>query len=550
MSTLTDLLRKRATSSEVGLLFEQQRYTWHEVVEAATARARYLVGQRLPGPAHVGVLLPNVPDAIFWLFAGHLAGTPIVGLNSTRRGAELAHDITHTDVRLIVTDRYGLALVDGAGVDVPVWCLDRPEDHAALDAAGGVELDEAVPDERCAVLIFTSGTTSAPKAAMRSHRALAGFGERLSAAWEVTADDVAYNCMPWFHSNALYHAVYPTLHTHGTLALRSRFSASGFVHDIRTFRATRFNYVGKVLEYVLATPPTPDDADNVLRLATGSEASDRDIAAFAARFGTRVIDGFGSTEAGVGILRTPDMPAGSLGRAADDNTVVMDPDTAFECPRARFDEGGRLLNAEEAIGEFVNKVGLAAFEGYYNNDDANAERSRNGWYWSGDLGYQDEQGFFYFAGRGYDWLRVDGENFSAAPVERIVLRHPSIRLAAAYAVPDPNTGDQLMLAVELVDGATFDPDEFTGFLDAQSDLGTKWRPRFVRVSASMPMSHTNKIRKAALRDEAWLATDPIWWRPGRERDYRRLTERDVVDLAERFAQAGRAAMAPRPEPGS
>ena len=78
----------------------------------------------------------------------------------------------------------------------------------------------------------------------------------------------------------------------------------------------------------------------------------------------------------------------------------------------------------EAIGEIVNKGGLAAFEGYYSNDEANAERTRGGWYWTGDLGYRDEQGFFYFAGRGSDWLRVDGENFAAAPVERIVAAPP------------------------------------------------------------------------------------------------------------------------------
>jgi fatty-acyl-CoA synthase len=102
-----------------------------------------------------------------------------------------------------------------------------------------------------------------------------------------------------------------------------------------------------------------------------------------------------------------------------------------------------------------------------------------------------------------------------------------------------------MLALELVDGATFDPESFAAFLDAQTDLGTKWRPRFVRVSEALPMSHTNKIRKAALREEAWTTTDPVWWRPGREQDYRRLTAADTAALADRFAQAGRAALAPR-----
>ena len=89
------------------------------------------------------------------------------------------------------------------------------------------------------------------------------------------------------------------------------------------------------------------------------------------------------------------------------------------------------------------------FEGYYANDEADAVRTRNGWFWSGDLGYRDDQGTFYFAGRGDDWLRVDGENFAAAPVETILGRHPDVAACVVFAVPDPRTGDQVMAALEL-----------------------------------------------------------------------------------------------------
>jgi fatty-acyl-CoA synthase len=218
----------------------------------------------------------------------------------------------------------------------------------------------------------------------------------------------------------------------------------------------------------------------------------------------------------------------------------MNPATGEECPRARFDAGGRLLNGDEAVGEFVNKAGLARFEGYYNNDEANTERRRNGWYWSGDLGYRDADGFFYFAGRGYDWLRVDGENFSAAPIERILLRHPDILLAAAYAVPDPHVGDQVMVAIELKPGAAFAPDAFDAFLAGQPDLGTKWRPRFVRVAESFPLTHTNKIKKRELRRERWETSDPVWWKPDRDGPYRRLSGADAAGLHEAFDRAGRA----------
>ena len=147
------------------------------------------------------------------------------------------------------------------------------------------------------------------------------------------------------------------------------------------------------------------------------------------------------------------MPKGSLGRPLDGiDVVVLDPVTAEEKPRARYDEHGKLLNAGEAIGEIVSRNATSRFEGYYNNPEADAERTRNGWYWSGDLGYRDEEGVFWFAGRNADWIRVDGENFAAAPIERILARFPGVDGVAVYAVPDSRTGDQVMAAIEMLGG--------------------------------------------------------------------------------------------------
>src|SRR4029079_16411412 len=104
--------------------------------------------------------------------------------------------------------------------------------------------------------------------------------------------------------------------------------------------------------------------------------------------------------------------------------------------------------------------------GYYNADDATAERMRHGMYWSGDLAYQDADGWIYLAGRSGDWLRVDGENMAAAPSERILIRLPVVNLVAVYAVPDENVGDQIMAAVVLNDGASLTPEAFEVFLAA------------------------------------------------------------------------------------
>jgi fatty-acyl-CoA synthase len=199
-----------------------------------------------------------------------------------------------------------------------------------------------------------------------------------------------------------------------------------------------------------------------------------------------------------------------------------------------------LLNADEAIGEIVNRDGVANSEGYYNAPEAEAERTRGGWYWTGDLGYRDEDGFFYFAGRSADRLRVESENFTAGPIETILYRLDDVVMVAVYPVPDPDGGDQVMAALELRAGASFDPDHFAAFLDIQPDLGTKWAPRFVRIMPEVPVTGTNKVRKTPLRREHWACRDPVWWRPDRRSgSYRLLTGEDVDALHAEFAARGR-----------
>jgi len=254
----------------------------------------------------------------------------------------------------------------------------------------------------------------------------------------------------------------------------------------------------------------------------GNEAAPGDVERFALRFGCDVSENYGSTEGGVAVSRTPDTPDGALGPAPEGILVLRDDGT--ECPVARFDDEGRLLNAAEAVGELVSTTAAAGFEGYWENDQANSKRTRDGLYWTGDLVYRDPDGFLWFAGRADDWLRVDGENFGAAPVARIVERHPDVVMAAVYAVPDPAVGDQVMTAVQLRPGAVFDGIAFARFLAEQPDLGAKWWPRFVRVAEALPTTATAKILVRQLRLEATACDDPVWEKaPGPEPDYVRVS---------------------------
>ena len=395
--SVAELLMARAEDDHPGLLFEDQQWTWRQVVEASVARAGLLRALTRSGPLHVGVLLGNVPEYIFWLGAAALANAVVVGINPTRRGEALAGDIRRTDCEVVITDALGAPLLDGLELGVPADRVIRVDDQhygARLRQHHGADLESIVAASAPTagdlyLLLFTSGTTGTPKAVRCTQGRLASIAIRSAEAYGYERDDVAYCTMPLFHGNALMVLWGPSLVVGATIALARRFSASGFVADVRRYRATTFTYVGKALAYVLATPRGTDEASCTLRRGFGTEASLADHAAFERRFGCVLTEGYGSSEGGVAISRTPDTPTGSLGRPVGDIAIV-DPDSGQECPPAVFGAGGGLRNGEHAIGEIVNRAGIGGFEGYYADEEANASRTRNGWYWTGDLAYRDD----------------------------------------------------------------------------------------------------------------------------------------------------------------
>lgn len=520
--TFAKLVADRAEDDALALWFEECCWTWREVVVEARSRAGLLVAMRVDGPWHVALALENTPEHLFWWLAAALAGATVVPINPTRRGPDLARDITFTECQLLVVDAGRAELLSGVEHGIPDDRVLHVDADGYADVLATATPHPLAPDrvDPAAILslIFTSGTTSAPKAVICSQARLGRIAVQQRDFRRLTADDTFYVVMPMFHSNAIMAGIAPAVCTGGTIVLRRRFSASNWLSDVRRYGVTFFNYVGKPLNYILATPARPDDAENPLRLAFGNEAAERDIVAFGDRFGCRVVDSFGSSEGEIRVSRVPDMPPGSLG-VAPEGTVVVDPVTLEECPPAEFDERGRLVNAEQATGEIVNKAGAALFEGYWANPEADAARLRHGWVWSGDLAYRDREGYFYFAGRNSDWLRVDGENFATAPVERLLGRFDAFRSVAVVGVPDDVAGDQVMAVVELVSGREFDPKAFSRFLAAQPDLGTKWTPRFVKIAAALPRTPSNKVIKRDI-DTALDAT--TYRREGRTMTYGRV----------------------------
>ncbi|MEV7112722.1 AMP-binding protein [Streptomyces anulatus] len=544
--TVAELVRRQWGDHRPALKHGPTVLSHHQVVEGAAARAA-LLADLLPrgGEPHLGVLLDNTPEFPLWLSAAALAGAAVAGINPTRRGPELARDILHTEAPVLITERAHLPLLDGLELPgVRVLVTDTEAYAALLAPYAGARPGDAVvapvgADSRM-LLYFTSGSTGAPKAAICTQGRLAGAGASLAGHFGVRPDDVHYICMPMFHGNAVLADWAPALAAGAAIALRPRFSASAFLDDVRAYGATYFTYVGRAVQYLLATPERPDDRDHPLRLGFGTEAGAVDAARFQERFGVRLVEGYGSSEGGAAIQRTPGTPPGAIGRAAPaDDLAVVDPETGEERAPARFGPGGRLLNGDEAIGELVNR-GPTPFEGYWRNPEADAERARRGWYWTGDLFYRDADGFLYFAGRTDDRLRVDSENLAAATIEHILARWAEAAATAVYAVPDPVTGDQVMAALALRAGAGFDPAAFAAFLRAQPDLGTKMAPRFVRILDRMPVTATNKIHRVALRRAGFRCPDPVWWDRDGDGSYVPLDAEGLAALLERYEEHGRA----------
>lgn len=516
-------LLARAEDDSPGLLDGDACWSWRQVVADSAALGAAAHRRLDPArPPHVGVLMENVPAFLHAIGGAALWGHVAVGLNPTRRGAALAADVARSDCQWVLVDRAHAERLEieggAAALGVPVHTVEDLAPDPVVDgvAPSGLEVD----GDTLLMLIFTSGTSGDPKAVRVTHAKVAGPGEMLGERFGLGPGEVAYVSMPLFHSNAVMAGWAPALATGAAVALAPRFSASGFLPDVRRYGATYANYVGKPLAHVLATPERPDDAENPLRLVFGNEANERDIAEFGRRFGCRVVDSYSSTENAVIVQRVPGMPAGALGRPLD-GVEVLDPVTGAPTPDAELDAEGRLVNAEVATGELVNTRGAGAFAGYYRDEAADAERMRDGMYWSGDLAYRDAEGFVYFAGRTADWLRVDGENLGAAPVERVLLRHPAVSEAAVYAVPDPSSGDQVMAALVL--RAPLSPSELTRFLDQQLDLHAKGRPRWVRITPTLPRTATTKVLKRELSRQGAVAGDgELWVRPERGTGYTRV----------------------------
>lgn len=532
LETVQQLLRQRRHDDTPALAHGERTWTWREHLAEAEAEAAALIALAdTARPLHVGALLGNSPAMLRAMAAAALGGYVLCGINTTRRGTGLLADVRRSDCQMLLVDSEHAELLNGLDLNgIQVVDVTGGRYAEAVAAAPPLVPHREVAAVDTLMMIFTSGTSGDPKVVRFAHGMAIMCGASLIYQYDVTADDVCYLSMPLFHSNGVA-AGWAVAIGSGATMVPARFSPSRFLDDVRRYRVTYLNYVGKPLALILSTPERPDDAENTLRVAFGNEATDRDIDEFARRFGCRVVDSFGSSEFAVIVVREDGTPPGSIGKPYP-GVSIYNSTTLRECDIATFDSDGALTNFDDAVGELVNTRGAGPFAGYYNDPGATAERMRHGMYWSGDLAYRDADGWIYLAGRTADWMRVDGENLAAGPVERILARLPEISQVAVYAVPDDRVGDQVMAALVLRPGAVLDPEEFEQFLASQPDLSPKAWPRYVRINDQLPATATNKILKRALIAAGATAQGgQLWTRPARGTSYAVVNENTTGSAA-------------------
>ena len=356
-STGAEAVRARAGDPARGLLFEGRTWTWSEVVAEMTTWGAWLDSLTGAGRPHVGVLLDNLPEYLFALGGTLLTGAVLIGLNSTRRGGELATDVTHTDCSIVLTDADNRPLLTGldlGGARI-VDIGDLPARGADLPAARRTPSPEDL-----ALLLFTAGSTGMPKAV----RVTQGRVARSAMGIGFSPDDVLYCAMPLFHGNALFSSVFPALGSGATIALRRRFSASACMPEIRSTSSTFFATIGRALSFIVSTPPDPADRDHRLRVVLAPESSVADMAAFEDGSGAGCSRATDRARTPSSSSPRPGLPPDALGVPVDGlDVAVVNAETGRECEPARFDAAGHMLNAAEAIGEIVGRNAPRAVRG-------------------------------------------------------------------------------------------------------------------------------------------------------------------------------------------
>jgi crotonobetaine/carnitine-CoA ligase len=471
----------------------------------------------MPGDRVVLLMANSIDQVLLWL-ALNRVGAVNVPLNTTLAGDLLARSLRLVRPVALVADA-DVSPVLGAVLEA-VECADRPifvhdpDGKAAPDGDTGarslrelegstgvapVRVDRLSP----ATMLFTSGSTGAPKACVLSHHYLLRAGEIHAKYLEFRPDDVLYTPFPLFHIDAATLTVAAALVTGATAALSRRFSASRFWDEVRATRATVFNFMGATANILWKQPRSNRDRDHRVRLAWGVPMPACEPE-WEQRFGFPLVEVYGMTDAGLPAYQPLDEPRrpGSCGRVipeyqvriADEAGKAVPPGTVGEI-LVRSDEPGLLMNE------------------YFEMPEATRTAFRGGWFHTGDRGRLDADHHLYFVARSTEVIRRRGENIAATDVEAAIAAHPDVRESAAVGVPSELSEDDIKVFVVPQPGAVLSGEDVVEH--CRRLLPRHMLPRYVDVVEDLPKTPTEKIERLKLAARPVLG--PATWDAERTR---------------------------------
>jgi crotonobetaine/carnitine-CoA ligase len=511
--TLGQIIEEKAETrgNKVFLQYEEgKEITYREVNDIANRIANGLRTLGIEKGDKVALFLPNSLDCLYLWFGVSKAGAIDVPINLANKGYFLSHQINDSGAKVIVIDRELIDRLRFIEKDLPhlekvvVWSksattggipklrFDVVEYNKIINSPSGRPQVDIKPSDP-QTIIYTSGTTGPAKGVMDPHTKICHSALEYIEAIKATPEDIFFTCLPLFHANARILCIYPAMLLGTKVVVYERFSASRFWEQIRKAKATIFNSLGAMANFIYNQPKKTDDGDNPVRVIMASPMPREIYADFEKRFNLKVVEGYGLTEVAIITYNPYDQPKiGSCGKETKSFEVRIVDENDFPVPPG-------------AVGEIVarGRMPWVTSLGYWNMPEKTVELMRNCFYHTGDAGYLDEQGYMFFVDRIKDYIRRRGENISSFEIERAVNAHPKVVESAAISVKSELSEDEVKIIIVLRKGEKLSPEELLIFCEERMPYFAV--PRYVEFVESLPKTANEKIQKSKLR-EAGITT--------------------------------------------